>query len=63
MKLLLFEDCDSSSLHLLLSRNAFSAHDRLSEETYKRFPYAEKDLIVKRSQQGERTYNTVVCCV
>ena len=32
MKLLLFEDCYSNSLHLLLSRSVFSAPDRLSEQ-------------------------------
>lgn len=36
MKLLLFEDCDSNSLHLLLLRSVFSASDRLREETDKR---------------------------
>ena len=34
MKLLLFEDCDSNSLHLLLSRSVFSAPDRLREKIY-----------------------------
>lgn len=32
MKLLLFEDCYSNSLHLLLSRTVFSAPDRLQGE-------------------------------
>ncbi len=36
MKRLLFEDCDSNSLHLLLSRSVFSASDRLREQTDKR---------------------------
>lgn len=36
MKLLLFEDCDSNSLHLLLWRSVFSASDRLTEKTDKR---------------------------
>lgn len=36
MKLLLFEDCDSNSLHLLLSRTVFSAPDRLRGERDKR---------------------------
>lgn len=33
MKPLLFEDCDSSSLHLLLLRSVFLASDRLGEKS------------------------------
>lgn len=36
MKPLLFEDCDSSSLHLLLLRSVFLASDKLGKKADKR---------------------------
>lgn len=41
MKLLLFEDRDSNSLHLLLSRSVSSALDRLEEKKIKEIPVFE----------------------
>lgn len=53
MKCLLFEDCDSNSLHLLLSRSVFSASDRLREKHIKEIPLYIELRVEHSNRVGE----------